>query len=99
MAFETLQPLTDKLARARPLQGRMQQGRVYFPTNKPWMQEVTKELLRFPAGAHDDIVDAMAWCTHLTLGKSPRKLPGIKKIPSWRDKLKTGSGDASHMTA
>jgi predicted phage terminase large subunit-like protein len=99
LSYETLQPLTDKLARARPLQGRMQQGRVYFPTNKPWMAEVTKELLRFPAGAHDDIVDALAWCTHLTLGRSPRRLPGKKKIPSWKDKLKAGADSTGYMSA
>jgi len=99
-SFEELQPLTDKMARARPLQGRMQQGRVYFPLEKPWLRDVEKELLRFPAGAHDDIVDALAWCAHLTLGRAPKKLPGKKKLPSWKDKLTAhGVGSTSHMTA
>lgn len=99
-SFDELQPLTDKMARARPLQGRMQQGRVFFPLERPWLREVEKELLRFPAGAHDDIVDALAWCAHLTLGKAPKKLPGKKKLPSWKDKLTThGVGSTSHMTA
>jgi predicted phage terminase large subunit-like protein len=98
-SYEELQPLTDKIARARPLQGRMQQGRVYFPVEKPWMREVEKELLRFPAGAHDDIVDALAWCAHLTLGRAPKRRPQPKKLPSWKDKLKTTSGGEGHMTA
>jgi predicted phage terminase large subunit-like protein len=100
LPLEEMQPLTGKLARARPLQGRMQQGRVYFPHERPWMRDVEKELLRFPAGAHDDIVDALAWCVHLTLGRSPKKLPGEKKMPSWRDKLSQhGVGSTGHMSA
>lgn len=99
--YEVLRPLTDKMARARPLQGRMQQGRVYFPHNAPWMAEVQKELLRFPAGAHDDIVDAMAWAAHLTLGKSPRTRRKPKQHKSWKEKLNShmGAGNGSHMSA
>lgn len=101
--YEVLKPLTDKLARARSLQGRMQQGRVYFPTEASWLNEVHTELLRFPAGAHDDIVDAMAWAVNLCVGKSPKKLPEPKPLPSWKDKLHlyaVGSDNgASHMSA
>lgn len=100
-AYEVMKPLTDKLARARPLQGRMQQGRVYFPKEATWLNDVQTELLRFPAGAHDDIVDAMAWCTHLCIGKSPKMMPKRKEPPSWREKLKalTQLSGGSHMTA
>lgn len=98
--YETLQPLTDKMARARPLQGRMQQGRVFFPTEAAWLPEVKKELLRFPAGAHDDIVDALAWCTTLAVGSTPPKLPEPPKVKGWRDKLQVnGLTGTSHMTA
>ena len=50
----------DKGTRARPIQGRMEQGRVYFPTveSTPWMGTVQNELLKFPLGKNDDIVDA-----------------------------------------
>src|SRR5690606_14280539 len=34
--YEVMKPLSDKHARARPLQGRMQQGRVYFPEDASW---------------------------------------------------------------
>ena len=100
--YTVLKPLSDKLARARPLQGRMQQGRVYFPSDRPWTAEVEKELLRFPAGAHDDIVDALAWAVHLTLGSSPRLKHRPKPLPSWKDKLSShisGAGNAGHMAA
>jgi predicted phage terminase large subunit-like protein len=65
--LQELKPLTDKVARARPLQGRMQQGRVIFPRSAPWLAEAQSELLTFPAGVHDDIVDALAWGAHLAL--------------------------------
>ena len=101
--YEVLKPLTDKLARSRSLQGRMQQGRVYFPTNAPWLNDVHTELLRFPAGAHDDIVDALAWAVNLCVGRSPRKVAETKPHKSWKDALsKYLSGTSygsSHMAA
>lgn len=51
----------DKQARARSIQGRMRQGRVFFPEEASWTQEMVNELLRFPSGVHDDQVDALAW--------------------------------------
>lgn len=100
--YEVLRPLSDKMARARPLQGRMQQGRIYFPSEAPWVAEVQKELLRFPAGAHDDIVDALAWAVHLCVGRSPKQKPKAKALESWKDKVKahfSGGGNISHMSA
>jgi predicted phage terminase large subunit-like protein len=98
--YKELTPLTDKMARARPLQGRMQQGRVYFPSGAGWLPEVKKELLRFPAGAHDDIVDALAWATTLAVGSRPPRKAEPKKPKSWRDKLKTlDTSGTSHMTS
>ena len=85
--YEVLKPLSDKLARARPLQGRMQQGRVFFPQEAPWLAQAEHELLRFPAGAHDDVVDALAWCVRLCLDKSPPARAEPPRIASWRDKL------------
>lgn len=100
--YETLKPLTDKLARSRSLQGRMQQGRVYFPQNAGWLNDLQTELLRFPAGAHDDMVDALSWAVNLCVGKSPKRLPQPKELPSWKDKLNSHgfiSGESSHLCA
>jgi predicted phage terminase large subunit-like protein len=99
-AYEVLKPLTDKIARGRALQGRMQQGRVVFPEEAAWLETARQELLRFPAGVHDDIVDALAWAVNLCIGRAPPKPREPKKLKSWRDKL---SQDASlggtHMSA
>jgi predicted phage terminase large subunit-like protein len=99
--YSVLKPLTDKLARARPLQGRMQQGRLWFPKDAPWVAEVQKELLRFPAAAHDDIVDALAWAVTLAVNEKPPARRKPQKITSWKDKLRAAAraGDGSHMAA
>lgn len=97
--LEVLKPLTDKMARARPLQGRMQQGKIVFIDGAHWLAQAEQELLRFPAGVHDDVVDAMAWVVHLCLGKAPPQLETPPPLKSWRDKLSGALGGGSHMTA
>lgn len=100
VAYEALKPLTDKMARARPLQGRLQQGRVIFPEGATWLPTVEQEMLRFPAGAHDDIVDALAWAVRLSLDKPPPTPPEPPPQKSWRDSLGSfGQGDIGHMAA
>lgn len=97
--YEVMRPMTDKLARARPLQGRMQQGRVVFPEGASWLPQAEQELLRFPAGAHDDVVDALAWAAQLCMGKEPPRLAAPPPLPSWRDKLSIMGGSGGHMSA
>lgn len=97
--YEVMRPMTDKLARARPLQGRMQQGRVVFPEGASWLPQAEQELLRFPAGAHDDVVDALAWAAQLCMGKEPPRLAAPPPLPSWRDKLSIVGVQGTHMSA
>jgi predicted phage terminase large subunit-like protein len=101
-SYEVLRPFTDKLVRARPLQGRMQQNRVIFPKDASWLDTARQEMLRFPAGAHDDVVDALAWAAHLVMGKEPPRAHLPRPLPSWKDKLNElglYGVDGSHMTA
>src|SRR5262249_45567010 len=49
----------DKKAQTRSIQARVQQGCVIFPRNAAWLAEFEAELLQFPAGKHDDQVDAL----------------------------------------
>lgn len=85
---EPMRPSTDKQARARPLQGAMQHGRVYFPLESSWLIDCRNEMLRFPFGAHDDMVDALAWAVHLayTRGTPSAKHQALVQL-GWRDKL------------
>lgn len=98
-AIEVLKPITDKMARARPLQGRMQQGMVSYSANGEWYDEARNELLRFPAGVHDDQVDAIAWMTKMAVGKAAPRKPRQQQVKSWRDKLRVGNGGLSAMAA
>ncbi|MBS0453973.1 MAG: phage terminase large subunit [Proteobacteria bacterium] len=93
-----LKPITDKLARARPLQGRMQQGMVSFCDKAEWYDSLRTEMLRFPAASHDDQVDSLAWATQMAIGREPPRRPEVKKPKSWRDKL-FGATGGSHMSA
>ena len=94
-----LKPITDKLARARSLQGRMQQGMVSFSVNGEWFDSLKTEMLRFPAGAHDDQVDSLAWMAQLAVGRDAPRTSEAKPMKSWRDKLKTLGNPQSHMVA
>ena len=94
-----LKPITDKMARARPLQGRMQQGMVSFNTNGPWFDDLRAEMLRFPAGAHDDQVDSLAWMAQLVIGREAPHKTEVKPMKSWRDKLRVGNHLGSAMAA
>lgn len=102
--IQVLKPITDKAARARPLQGRMAQGKVLWATEKPWFDRCQREMVRFQAGGiNDDQVDAWAWLAHLVVGTSPPRRPDPKKDPSWRDRLDeflAGRGNSeTHMAA
>jgi predicted phage terminase large subunit-like protein len=93
----------DKIARARSIQGRMQQGLVYFRKNCNATAGMVAEMMRFPNGIHDDTVDAMAWLGQmLSLLVRPRETKAPPK-KSWKDKLNklaASSGTRkSHMGA
>lgn len=49
----------DKAVRAQSMRGYMAQHGLYVPTNAPWYPAFLSELLSFPAGKHDDQVDAL----------------------------------------
>lgn len=49
----------DKQIRAQSIRGRMAMGKVFFPYYQPWFAEFQRELLNFPAGKTDDMVDAL----------------------------------------
>lgn len=79
---DMLKPLTDKLVRARPLQGYMQGGNVVLadPELNPWVEILVHELLRFPNGTFDDCVDALAWLARMVERNfSTPKKPGQKR--------------------
>ena len=62
--------------------------------DQPWVDPLRNELLRFPAGVHDDCVDALAWAVRLTSGVAPPPKPSLVAqgepfdgFKTWRDRL------------
>lgn len=51
----------DKISRSIPASIRMQNGQIFFPIISHYMTEVKLEIIKFPLGAHDDIVDTLSY--------------------------------------
>jgi predicted phage terminase large subunit-like protein len=49
----------DKSARAQSIRGRMAMRGLHVPVNVRWYADFRSELLTFPVGTHDDMVDAL----------------------------------------
>lgn len=49
----------DKAVRAQSIRGRAALSGIYYQADAPWWPELKSELLSFPAGKHDDQVDAL----------------------------------------
>lgn len=100
---DELRPLTDKLVRARPLQGMMQRRRIFFPliSMKPWVEKLYNEFLRFPFGVHDDCVDAGAWLARMSARIAPPvfKRRKSKQQRSWKQDLKVETSEKSFLAA
>ena len=97
-SMQLLKPITDKQARARTLQGRMQQGLVSFSDEAEWYESMRTEMLRFPSGVHDDQVDSAAWNAIMAADRQPPKQPKARPMKSWKDRLE-GAGSGTHMAA
>lgn len=51
----------DKVSRATKAALLMENGKIYFAADAPWLVEYEQELLQFPNGAHDDQVDTTSY--------------------------------------
>lgn len=50
---------SDKLTRAIGVSVHFENGRVFFPREAPWLDELELELVQFPAGENDDMLDTL----------------------------------------
>lgn len=57
---EWLPSISDKPTRARSIQALCSMRKVMFPAHSKWASDVKGQMLRFPAGKHDDAVDVMS---------------------------------------
>lgn len=72
----------NKELKARSIQARLQK-RVWFPHNAPWLAAFESELLQFPAGAHDDQVDALANIGRILDRMSAGQVPKAQVPQRW----------------
>jgi phage terminase large subunit-like protein len=76
----------DKAVRAQSIRGRMSIDGLYVPTNAAWYADFRAELLSFPAGRHDDQVDALGLIGQLL----DRMISGREAVKKEPDKASTG---------
>lgn len=77
--IEELSEAKDKEQKAQSIKARMSARSVYFPNFVPRYADMVHQLLTFPAGTHDDFVDALA-----KLGQGLDKMvPATKVTPAW----------------
>jgi predicted phage terminase large subunit-like protein len=83
----------DKAVRAQSIRGRMALEGLYVPIGASWYPDLRAELLSFPAGKHDDQVDALGLVGQLL----DYMVTGNK--PAGADKPKNPSGYSRHADA
>lgn len=72
--MEWMASIADKPTRARSIQAVASMGKLFLPKNAIWKGEILNQLLRFPAGKHDDAVDVFS-----LMGRSLQMVRGPKK--------------------
>jgi len=73
-----LHPDVDKLTRSLPMQARYAAHKVFHPVGTSWLETAETELLQFPNGAHDDIVDTASYAGIEIVGGSAE--PRIRRL-------------------
>ena len=53
-------PVGDKITRMSAQSGPIEAGQVLLPRTAPWLQDFRDEILEFPHGRHDDMVDSLS---------------------------------------
>jgi predicted phage terminase large subunit-like protein len=84
----------DKAVRAQSIRGRMAMEGLYIRPDAPWRSDLISECLRFPAGVHDDQVDALGLAGQLL----DKMLAGVKprsNEPTQRDRYARRRDDDS----
>ena len=88
----------DKVSRAQSIRGRMAEGKVFFPSNAPWLETLISECLMFPSGKHDDQVDVLSLFGRMLLdmvSSVPKKDVQEEPVFAWNQ---TATGLRSNKT-
>jgi predicted phage terminase large subunit-like protein len=72
---------SSKIARAEAITPYFESGRVLLPERAPWIESFITEFCSFPAGRHDDMLDAAALAIQTLLEQSGRVAQAINYRP------------------
>lgn len=84
--MEWMASMADKSTRAQNFQGRAANNKVYLPRKSQWAADLLSQLVRFPAGLHDDKVDV---CSLIGRGLQYQSAPtnmSVTKMDAYREK-------------
>jgi predicted phage terminase large subunit-like protein len=81
----------DKAVRAQSIRGRMALDGIYIAKDAPWRADLISECLRFPAGVHDDQVDALGLVGQLL----DKMVSGTRPNPAKEQAEQSGYGNRS----
>jgi predicted phage terminase large subunit-like protein len=84
----------DKAVRAQSIRGRMALEGLYVPTSAKWYADFRSELLSFPAGKHDDQVDALGLVGQLMARMSAGQKPAEPEKPKNVSGYKTAAASS-----
>jgi predicted phage terminase large subunit-like protein len=81
MPVKGVRPDGNKLARSIPAADMMETGHLHLPISAKWLDMAEQELLAFPNGRHDDIVDCISYAAqHIQQRKKRRRV----SMAGWR---------------
>lgn len=82
-----LTPKGGKVARVNAVSPAIESGHVFLPQGELWTEEFIDQFTAFPAGAHDDMVDACSQCLGFMLYSNGTT--GVQIDPKQRRMLDT----------
>lgn len=85
-AMDPISPASDKQQRAQAIQARTSMRMVHFPTFTRWWPDAQDQILKFPHGSKDDLVDALS-----LIGLGLAKMHGRVRIRQPEPDIKKGT--------
>ena len=65
----------DKQTKAQAIRGRLSQGKVFLPSEAPWVHDLISEMMVFPNAAYDDQVDVLSLFGRMLDKMAPPRAP------------------------
>jgi predicted phage terminase large subunit-like protein len=88
IAVRPLKANMDKITRCIQAQVRMEAGQIWFPLHHPELQNLEAELMMFPNGAHDDMVDNVAYAAIDVHRFGPASIPPEERERIERERIR-----------